>query len=105
MMPFCEWHIPYRVLETGQEARIVQADFRADVDRVKDLGMLFKLCFVGVGGSVMCVLTQFLSNRSQFVVVEDCRSKLVNIVTGVPLGSILGPQLFLMYTEQNFSIP
>ena len=66
--------------------------------------ILFKLCSVGVGGSVLSVLTQFLSNRSQYVVVDGCRSKLVNVVSGVPQGSVLGPQLFILYTAELFSI-
>ena len=49
------------------------------------------------------VLTQFLSNRSQYVVVDGCRSKLVNVVPGVPQGSVLGPQLFVLYTALLFS--
>ena len=87
-----------------QEARIVQIDFSAAFDRVNHQGILIKLCSVGVGGSVLSVLTQFLSNRSQYVVVDGCRSKLVNVVSGVPLGSVLGPQLFLLYTAELFSI-
>ena len=53
---------------------------------------------------MLSVLTQFLSNRAQYVVVDDRRSKLVNMVSGVPKGSILGPQLFLLYTAELFSI-
>ena len=49
-----------------------------------------KLCSVGIGGSVLSILTQFLSNRSQQVMVDGCRNKLVN-VSGVPQGSVLGP--------------
>ena len=49
-------------------------------------------------------LTQFLSNRSQFVLVDGCRSKLVNLVSGVPQGSVLGQLLFLLYTSELFSI-
>ena len=59
---------------------------------------------VGIGGSVLSILTQFLSNRSQQVVVDGCRSKLVNVVSEVPLGSVLGPLLFLLYTSELFSI-
>ena len=44
---------------------------------------------------VLSVLTQFLSDRSQYVLVDGCRSKLVNVVSGVPQGNVFGP-LFLM---------
>ena len=59
-------------LESGQEARIVQIDFSAAFDKVNHLGILYKLCSVGIGGSVLSILTQFLSNRSQQVIVDGC---------------------------------
>ena len=68
-------------LESGQEARIVQIDFSAAFDRVNHQGILYKLCSVGIGGSVLSILTQFLSNRSQHVMVYGCRSILVDVVS------------------------
>ena len=59
---------------------------------------------MGIGGSVLSVLTQFLSNRSQFVLVDGCRSKLVNVVSGMQPGSVLGTLLFLLYTSELFPI-
>ena len=51
-------------LESGQEARIVQINFSAALDRVNHLGILYKLCSVCIGGFVLTILTQCLSNRS-----------------------------------------
>ena len=79
-------------------------DFSEAFDGVNHLGILYKFCSIGIGGSVWSILTQFLSNRSQHVIVDDCRSKLVNVVSGVPQGSVLCQLLFLLYTSELFSI-
>ena len=100
----CVSHTLQSALESGQEAWIVQIDFSVAFDRVNRLGILYKLCSVGIGGSVLSILTQFLSNRSQQVMVDGCRSKLVDVVSGVPDGSVLGPLLFLLYTSELFYI-
>ena len=53
----CVSHTMQSTLENGQEARIVQIDFSAAFDRVNHLGILCKLCSVGIGGSVLSILT------------------------------------------------
>ena len=53
---------------------------------------------------MLSVLTQFLSNRSQNVIVNGCWSKLVNVVSGAPQGSVFCPLLFLLNTSELFSI-
>ena len=50
-----------------------------------------------------CLYWQFLSNRSQQVMVDGCRSKLVDVVSGEQQGSILGMLLFLLYTSELFT--
>ena len=56
----CVSHTLQSALESGQEAWMVQIDFSAAFDRVNYLGILYKLCSVGIGGSVLPILTQFL---------------------------------------------
>ena len=48
-------HTLQSALESGQEARIVQIDFSAAFDRVSHQGILYKLCSVGIGGSVLFI--------------------------------------------------
>ena len=89
----CVSHTLQSALESGQEARIVWIDFSTAFDRVNLQRILYELCSVGIGGSVLSLFTQFLSDLSQHVMVDDRRNKLVNVVSGVPQGSVLGPLL------------
>ena len=69
----CESHTLQSALERGQEARIVQIDFSAAFDRVNYQGILYKLCSVCIGDSVLSILTQLLSDRSQHGIKERYR--------------------------------
>ena len=51
----CVSHTLHSALESGQEARILHIDFSSAFDRVNHLGIFYKLCSVGIGGS--CPLT------------------------------------------------
>ena len=104
VMHFCVSHTLQSALEDGQDARIVQIDFSAAFDRVNHQGIHYMLCSVGIGGSVLSILTQFLSNRSQHVMVDGCRSKLADVISGVLHTSVFGPLLFLLYTSEHFFI-
>ena len=87
----CMSHALQSALESGHEARIVHTYFSAAFDRVNRQGILYRLCSVGIEGSLFFVFTQFLSNRLWHVMVDGCRSKLVNVVTAVPQGCLLLP--------------
>ena len=52
------------------ESYIVQLDFSAAFDRVSHGGFLFKLKSIDVGGSVLSICIEFLSDRRQRVVVD-----------------------------------
>ena len=80
----------------------MQIDFSAAFDRVNHQGILYKLCSVGIVGSVLYILTQFLSNRSQHVMVDGCRSKLVNVVSGGGLLAVLCAHYCSSCTHRSF---
>ena len=96
-------HTLQSALDSEQEARVMQIDFSAAFDRVINQGILHKLCYVCIGGSVLSLLTQFLSNR-QHVMVDGYRSKLVNVVSRVPHGSGLGQLLFSCRPRSLFTV-
>ena len=86
------------------DSDILLCDFSAAFDRVNHQKIQNKLCSVGIGGSVLSILTQFLPDQSQHVMVDGCRSKLVYVVSGVLQGSVLSPLFFFLYTSELFSI-
>ena len=80
----------------------MQIDFSAAFDRVNQMGILYKLCSVGIRGTVLSILTQFLSNQSQQVMVNGCRSKLVNVVSGVPRRAVFWARYCSSHTLRSF---
>ena len=59
----------------------MQIVFSAAFDRVIHQGILYILCSVDIEGYVLSIPTQSLSNRSQHVMVDGCRSKLVDVAS------------------------
>ena len=67
-------HTLQNVLESGEEARIVQIDYSAAYDGVNHQEILYMLCYVGIGVCGLSILTQFLSNRPEHFMVGGFRS-------------------------------
>ena len=59
--------------------------------------LINKLSLYGIRGVANQWISNYLSNRKQFVVFNGKSSPPSNITCGVPQGSILGPLLFLLY--------
>ena len=94
----CMSNILQSALESRQEARIVWIDFSAAFDRVNYIGILYKLCSVGIAGFVMIILIQFLL-ISQHIMVDGSWNNLVNVVSGVLQGILL---LYFSCTPRSF---
>lgn len=59
--------------------------------------LLEKMRYYGIRGIALELITSYLGHSSQFVQVNNLRSKIRQLHLGVPQGSILGPLLFNMY--------
>ena len=72
-------------------------DFRKAFDCVDHPILLSKLRSYGIRGIALDWFTSYLSNRKQYVAVNEIQSSMLNITHGVPQGSVLGPLLFLIF--------
>lgn len=72
-------------------------DFSKAYDRVVHFKLIEKLRSAGIESKLLDWITAYLCNRTQYVTVNNTNSDLLEVYSGVPQGSVLGPLLFLIY--------
>ncbi|KAL5270252.1 hypothetical protein ACHWQZ_G001104 [Mnemiopsis leidyi] len=77
---------------------VIHFDFSKAFDSVNHDLILEKLKYkFGIDGRFLNFIKNYLRNREQSVVIENCKSPSLPVLSGVPQGSILGPILFVLF--------
>ena len=62
---------------------------------------LVKLKGYGVNGKVLSWVKAFLTDRRQKVLVNQSQSDWATVTSGIPQGSVIGPQLFIIFVKND----
>jgi len=83
----------------NKQTDIIIMDFAKAFDKVSHKHLLYKLEYYGITCNAHKWISDFLTQRTQTVVLESVMSDKVHAASGVPQATVLGPILFLIYTK------
>ena len=88
-----------------QVTLLVFLDLSAAFDTVDHDILLRRLEYnFGIKDQAVTWLKSYLSNRSQRIVIRQCKVGQFDLKFGVPQGSCLDPMLFSLYTSELFDV-
>ena len=87
----------HQQLENSQRPFSIFIDLSKAFDTLNHSILISKLRYYGVDEHAIKWFKSYLSNRKQYVQIDEVKSSIKDIETGVPQGSTLGPLLFIIY--------
>ena len=93
-------------LDDRKQTDVILLDFSKAFDKVPHHHLCLKLSHYSIRGGTLFWIENFLTGRSQQVIVNGCGSNPTNVMSGVPQGTILASLPFLCYIinlPENFT--
>ena len=91
-------------LDRGQSPISIFLDLSKAFDTINHDILLFKLKYYGFSLNSLKLVENYLLNRVQYIQYADITSNELQITTGVPQGSVLGPLFFIIYLNDLHKI-
>ena len=86
-----------RQLDQGKQVDMLILDYSKAFDTVAHERLLRKLAYYGIQGDIHIWLKEWLTKRTQRVIMDSYESTETNVQSGVPQGTVLGPLMFLIF--------
>ena len=86
-------------MDRGEATGVCFLDMSAAFDLVSHSVLLDKLSLYGFDCASIAWIKSYLSDRQQAVCIDGTCSKLLPLSVGVPQGSIIGPLLYIIFTN------
>jgi len=87
-------------IENKQSLDVIYIEFAKAFDSVVHRKLILKLMSYGIVGCFFSWISNFLTDRFQYVCIDGFYSSTVRVISGVPQGSVFGRIVFIIFINE-----